>query len=546
MTISSQSAETSRNLGVGNLDADTFALEDCRHNWPRLWMAKLFHRGARGQRLEFAPDRTWQFALYKDNSKNITIEKAAQVGISEWAFCSVYAFAMRGQIVLYVLPSDADRNLVVPRRIDRTIERVPFYRENCATGRKASDMKSQKTLFGVDCMFLGSNSATAFFEKPADVLMIDEYDKCNHTNLVYAADRLASSPDPHVYKFGNPTISGYGIDAEYEKSDQKEWHLTCPHCQEVQPLTWFDNFVKETDGKWSLRYPGSNDNDASAVCRKCCDPIDRLTPGKWIVQNPESNISGYHISRLFGDVRSGIVSTLFDEWLEAQNDATKLQRFYNNVLGIPYDAKGSKITETDLSACVADYAMPLSSEGGTISGCDVGNALHVHISLLENGVRRKLFVGTVSSFEDLSGLHNLYNVNRGVIDAMPETRKAREFCRSHSGWYMCRYFPTDNTGDVKVDNVKREVQVDRTQSLDASHAAFVSKHVLLPSDWRQLDSGDFVKQMTAPTRVVKETARGLRYVWDEGSKPDHHRHADNYECIAARLFGGGTKIVTAV
>jgi hypothetical protein len=45
--------------------------------------------------------------------------------------------------------------------------------------------------------------------------------------------------------------------------------------------------------------------------------------------------------------------------------------------------------------------------------------------------------------------------------------------------------------------------------------------------------------MRASQRILNEA--GTRYIWEEGSKPDHYRFADAYDRIAGDLLkGGGT------
>jgi hypothetical protein len=273
--------------------------------------------------------------------------------------------------------------------------------------------------------------------------------------------------------------------------------------------------------------------------------MDRLSHGEWVAEYPDRPISGYHVNKIFGDGLEGPrMARLFEQFVSAQSNPTDLQRFYNNDLGISYDAAGAKISDAVMDGCsAADYEMPVSAEG-TIAGCDVGGRLHVHISRLESGVRKKVFIGTVRDFEGLSFLCRQYGVVRGVMDAMPETHAAKQFALAHPGWLLCSYYPSDKVNDLKIDYATRTISVDRTQSLDSSFSDYAEKRVQLPKDWRSLDNGEFVKQMKAPTRVFDEDRQ--RYVWEEGSLADHHRHADNYESIAARIGGPIGSILTMV
>jgi hypothetical protein len=48
---------------------------------------------------------------------------------------------------------------------------------------------------------------------------------------------------------------------------------------------------------------------------------------------------------------------------------------------------------------------------------------------------------------------------------------------------------------------------------------------------------DFFDQMCAPTRIFerKNNNDSGRFVWREGTQPDHYRHADNYSYLAMKI-----------
>lgn len=535
MSISSEI--TSKPLTAS--EADELAYHDIMANFPKFGLAAFHHRTTKGKVMEFNR-RAWQVAIYKDTANRIVVQKPSQIGLTDWALVTMFFHASRGEVPIYVLPSDKDRNSFVPRRLDRTILRVPYYHDNYMQKRKDSDMKSQKTLFGVDCIFVGSNSETNFYEKPCDVLIIDEYDKCNHDVITYAHDRYGASDNPYVYILGNPTIEGFGINAEYNNSDKKVWMTKCPACNKYQELDWFNHIVMQDDnGKWIPRGGMSDDNkDLSVLCGGCSKPIDRLIPARWVNEFQYDDVSGYRISKIFGDAREHhVIREMFDDWIKAQGNQTKLERFYNNILGIPYEAEGSKITEKMMGNCKVDYEYGSPTGNPTIAGCDVGSVLNLQISEIVNGKRRKVFVGTVRDFDELSFKCKEYNVRRGVIDALPEGHATKEFVRKNSGWLMCFFVDSDDKRmALKPDYINKTINVGRTEIMDASYQDWAIGNLEVPAQWRNLDNGDFVKQMKAPTRIQKIKPNGtIRYVWQEGSQADHHRLTDTYEYIADHL-----------
>ena len=245
-----------------------------------------FHRNTHDERMSFKL-RPWAYRLWADRSDHIVLVKSSQVGATEWLICDMMVEAANNREGTYILPTDKWRNEFVPRRIDKTINRVPLYRAYTSTAKKDTDMKSQKVFFTKNWRFVGTNSEKNFYEAPADTLLFDEYDKCDQGNLIYAYDRLGAAEQPKTRIVGNPTMPGYGIDAKFDLSDKKYWFIQCSHCNERQQLDWFVNVVRRDDsGSFVLRdslQSSSSDGsggDALVCCRRCFKPIDRLMDGE--------------------------------------------------------------------------------------------------------------------------------------------------------------------------------------------------------------------------------------------------------------------------
>ena len=75
------------------------------------------------------------------------------------------------------------------------------------------------------------------------------------------------------------------------------------------------------------------------------------------------------------------------------------------------------------------------------------------------------------------------------------------------------------------------MKCDRTQTLDESQAAILRQDVKLPRDAASVP--DFYQQMCAPTRIFDPVKQ--RFRWEEGSQPDHYRHAVNYAWLARSI-----------
>lgn len=513
--------------------------------------------------LNFA-NRPWLVDIFKDQSDQIVIPKSSKTGITEWLIIDIFDNARKGKNIMSILPTTDVRNRFVTSRIDPIVARVPFYRAGMTQYKKDVDAKSLKTFFGSICNFAGSNSKASFYEFDADILNFDEFDQCDQLNLQLAYDRIGMAKKEEWRKVGNPTIAGFGIDEDYELSDKKIWFIKCHHCNEWQYLDWYVQFVREVNkGEFELIDKlNESQGDARAICLKCAKPIDRLAKGSWVAEHPDRKISGFNVSRLFGvpgNDHPGYIRPIIREefalFLKAYGDPSKEQTFHNNRLGVVYSSSGNKITRDLIKSCVVDdYTMPefidRKKEPDTrcSMGVDVGKHFHVHVSKVTREadgrkIRRKVFVGHVNSLENVEDLENKYNVKRTVVDGMPELHMVRQFVKAKPGRFACFYNKGVDKPDDELDKKyqKRIMRANRTESMDASYADHQTGKVHYPKNYMSLDGGDFVKQMEASTRVWNEDRKVFE--WVEGNKPDHHRHADNYDKLAADMMSGELKMV---
>lgn len=510
--------------------------EYLRRTEPRLFYALAHHRNTGKKKMSFEGKR-YLLPIYSDNSRDIVVQKSVQCGISEWEIIEAFSKCSQGLAVFFVLPKYDLRNSFVANRVDKCIEMVPFYRRMLKDAVGDSDSKNLKHFANGTIKFASSNTISDFSEFPADVVIIDELDRCDQQNIAYANDRIVASKHKYTRKVANPTIEGFGIADEFKNSDQKEWMARCDKCQTYQELDFFKNVVEEVSEKeyqlLDREWTKDCGRDIHTVCVNCSQPFDRLTEDAyWHRKNPASDVSGYHISRLMD--AGTAVAELWKIFQSAQGNETKMQVFFNSDLGIPYQSKGSKLTDFLLDQCVDDYAMPSSGED-TIMGVDVGAVLNVTISKIEDGRRRKVHVGTVNQFEELDILVRVYGVSCCVMDALPETRKAKEFRDRFRGQvYLCQFHTNEGgTQEIKINQDEYMVTCDRTQVMDDAHADILTKNVILPRGAKTIDNGQFYEQMCAPTRIFDEKMG--RFVWREGSKPDHYRLADTYEKIAMTI-----------
>jgi hypothetical protein len=516
--------------------------------YPTLYLGMFVHRSKRNTSLDIM-GRPYLPPIYKDNSQRIVIMKAVQIGITEWLVCVVMTKTQKGWSVLYVMPTIDLRNDFVADRLDRLFQLVPYYRDGLKQYKDSTDSRGLKHLWGGTAWFTGSNSETAFVSRDADMGIIDELDRCDQEKVAMLPDRLDASEHKFLYKISNPTFSKYAIHKEYLLSDQKEWYVTCPHCGTEQTLDFFVNVVKKIgeakyellDKEWT---PGCG-RDIHVLCHECQQPLDRLGPGRYIAKYPERPISGYHLSQLISPTKS--IKEIYEAFVEAQSDQTKMQLFYNSRLGLPYEGVGDKLSAALLEAkCMVDYTMPTTGRACT-AGIDVNWPwLHVRISAYDKGVRKAVYIGKVNGWDDLDNLLKRYDVKTSVIDLEPERHKVAEYQKKNKYLWACDYLTNPRPDDIDTyinrakDNYRNEkgknIAIDRTQIIDAMVAGILNGKMALPKDFRSIDNKEYVNQLEAPIRKFIDNGKQARYAWDEGGKPDHYFHAEVYDYIASRLF----------
>jgi hypothetical protein len=360
---------------------------------------------------------------------------------------------------------------------------------------------------------------------------LDEYDLMDPAVLASAFARLGSSSFARMRLASTPTYAETGINEWFMRSNQLYYYLPCPRCGEKQRLTWEDNLDLEC---------------AKLVCRKrsCRADLDVWARGEWVAEAPGNHdIRGYHLSRLYSPwanlpdvIRSAELQTFSSE-----------QQFRNQVLGEVYNPEGGRLTIEDLNRNRQDY--DLSSYGGQacVMGVDVGRRMHVIIREHLTG-REKLgrlwFGATVTSFDELDGLIQRFNVRHCVVDHEPEYHAARAFAQRWPRIVSLANYDRHQPGhSLTRRSSNRDVNVlsiNRNEAFDELTTRVRTRLMPLHSNARSLEepirdgSGEYYREMMAPYRLASRGSDGRWTArWTDNGKPDHFAHAEIYSMCAA-------------
>lgn len=493
-------------------------------------------------------------AIYRDNSKEMVLCKAGQVGISEYLVSwGLWSADKRNCNVLYVFPNGGIVSDFSSARIGPALtpDISPYLSSIVSGGEvsgKTTDRVGLKRIRDRHIYLRGAQvkpdgSAAQLRSIDADCVILDEYDEMPVAAPALAMERLGHSQIANSRIASTPTYSTVGINKLYlAETDRRRWFIACEHCGHRQTLELIDLITEFDDLDRPVKWNTDSNGVPCLNCRVCHKSLNRLAKGEWVAEYPDRPKHGYHLSRLFM-AHKPLIQIV--EGLQSL-DEQKRKETYNQGLGLPYKSRTSmSLSEETLDKCIRDYSTLKSKTDRVFMGVDVGSVLHVVIREVYPEYQLARYINTVPDFEQLDYLIKRYGVKICVIDALPETRLARAFqARFGQGQvWLCYYQEFKQTEPSETWNTKEwAVHADRTRTLDATMAGFLtaSKGEVgksLPPNVRAIS--DYYRHLTALERVMTKKADGNQaavYIGD----PDHYGHAENYCDIAMRSpFGAG-------
>lgn len=456
-------------------------------------------------------DTPYLIDVFQDEANRSVTMKSAQSRLSITTILRfMHRVATRGWNGIYYFPTDTAMYAFEMSRIKPLINKNEYLRKLI----KNANSTTIKEIGFAFAYFFGLQGKTQKESTSADCEVFDEVDLMAPNDIEIAEERMAASPHQYVDYISTPSIPDFGIHALFLKSDQKFWSMKCPHCS-----TW--SIAEE------LKFPECIEPGFLA-CRKCRKMLDTRI-GEWVAKFPQAPISGRHVSRLFAK------NANYLKIAEQYKSALNRQNFYNRVLGLPWSDKHTRINREDvLKLCGIDNMYETGSH--TYVGIDQNPVAGHHITIgqkCSSHLHQIIWMGVLETLDDVPGILRKYDFRRGVIDAQPDLEGARKLCRLFPGrLFMCYYSETQKD-EYKWDDEKQTVTVNRTESLDASQRLLRDGLVLLPRRSPTVETfADHCSNIARKLEVDEEKGTvKARYVQLGSDRPDHFRHAFNYESI---------------
>jgi phage terminase large subunit GpA-like protein len=309
----------------------------------------------------------------------ITVRKSSRTGFTEGAL-NIIRWMPENQpgAVLYAIDSTKEAREISKDRLKPTLEAILS---------EAAQMPADLDDFGTLEMHLrnmtirlaGSYAEGTFANKWLRKAFLDEVEVAPQdvggSHPIDLVDSRGTTVDNYQKFFiSKPKLPGTRFDQEYLAGTQEKFFVPCPHCRHPQELIWervkYDHCLRQ-DKTWDLKKVKAETFYRCASPKACriemVDQRDMVRAGEWRITNPnhEPGKVSQQISDLYSPFEKVSWGNLAVMWLGAQNSITKIQHFWNNHMGLPFERHLTSVTLKDLLACRAGL---LNAETGDVDG----------------------------------------------------------------------------------------------------------------------------------------------------------------------------------
>lgn len=307
--------------------------------------------------------------------RDVAVKFPIQFGKSEiLKAVAAYTMVNRPGPIMVAYPSEVSRDKGVNQKWQPLFESTPVLR---AALRSANSRETANSRFFKDFeggQWYAEHAGTPVRLKSTSVMLleVDELDEVA-ASLPSGDDPLQmlngrTSAYPATYKrlyVSTPQLKSTSrIEYLWERSDQRRYHVPCPHCGHEQPLEW-------AALHWSNRAHADQGRQVWLTCMECGAAIEErqktamIERGRWVAANPQAKVRGYHLNALYYAIGLGPRwADLVEEWLDAQGDPARLKTFINDRLAEAWEDAATRSVRANVVAERAEaYALRTAPAG---------------------------------------------------------------------------------------------------------------------------------------------------------------------------------------
>lgn len=289
--------------------------------------------------------------------ERIVVMKAARMGVTECINNTIgYYVDYDPKTILYVQQTIDNARDYSNMILKYLIEDTPSLNRKVAEhkAKSSSTTTMYKTFPGGNIKIVGANSPRAFRGINKEIVVCDDIDGFEGEvaregdPVDLAIHRADTSPNKKIILVSSPTVRGFSrIELEFIDSDQRYFHVPCPHCGEYQTLEFGG---EETD--FGIKWPKARPEAAFYLCAHChkaimnYDKHEMLKLGQWRATMPFQKTAGFHINQLYSNFIPW--ADIAADFLKAKASPQKLQVFLNVRLGLLFEEKHERISDESL------------------------------------------------------------------------------------------------------------------------------------------------------------------------------------------------------
>lgn len=307
--------------------------------------------------------------------EDITIMASTQVGKTETLMnCLGYAIDQDPAPSLWVQPRENDVKSFSSNRVRPMIQKSPDLARHL-TKDHDDVTKLEIKLDRMAIYFAGSNSPAGLASRPIRYLFLDETDKYPRFSgreadpIKLATERTRTFWNRKVVKCSTPTTKDGYVFREFQKTDQRRYHVPCSFCQRYQVLKFQQ--VKWPDDECD---PDVIEEKKLAYyeCEYCNEKITdnlkqrMLFSGQWLPKGcsinkygkvrgkfPETSRRGFWINCLYSPWLT--FSEIAAEFLRSKDSVETLMNFVNSWLAEPFQERIQQNEPDKIKAMAKEY-----------------------------------------------------------------------------------------------------------------------------------------------------------------------------------------------
>lgn len=539
-----------------------------------------------------------------DPTEEVKVIKGTQLGFTEVGNNVILCYMDRYPCpIQMVMPNENLASKHSKSKLTASILAMPNLLEKVKDGKTKNDGGGifEKEFTGGMFSLGWSNSVSSFASFSSRVEVLDDVDKFpddvggEGNPVALGKNRTDAFPNRKIYINGTPSVSGHShIEREYDSSDQREYHMPCPHCKEyiVYDFNEKENLFKFEYDKESYLL----NSDVTFTCKHCNGVIyehqktammDESNGAKYIALNPTHPHKGYRVNSFYSPVGWVSWKKIVMEYLEAlkskeqTGDVGLMKKVVNTRFARPFkeDKNSAKsedilllVNKTDpwtlpqnTLALVMSVDVQLDHFWFVIRAYTPNNNKHiVRYGRLENWYEIEDVARQPYHSEDGS----VHNIKIAALDSGYNTQECYEFCAMNSDIFIpikgvqkmqATFTTTAAQLDVdgkKVDTglklyklnnmhfkemlqgtINRSIKAVKDEKLETTNIITYHSECGTDSDHRE----SFAKQMTSEYKAEVENKRtGVKtYEWRTIGKktPNHLWDCEVYNTFLGELLG---------